>query len=481
METQVYQDLRSFLDRLQKEGQLLHISDEVKPEPDISAATRAVSGQKGAPALFFDHVFGYRTPVVTNVHGSWENHALMLGLDKHTSVKEQFYEIERRWGLYPVEPRILEREQALCKENTIGGNINLFDLLALYRINEQDGGFYLSKASVVTCDPLHKGELAGVNLGTYRLQVKGRDRLSIQAGVIHDIAVHQQRAEAAGEKLPIAIALGNAPLVTFMASTPVPYGQNEYQYVGALQNGIPAEIVRADLYPELLVPAGAEMILEGYIEPGIREVEGPFGEFPGSYSESRKQLMIRIERVTFRSNPIFENLYLGIPWTEIDYLMALNTSVPLYQQVKKDMPGVVALNAMYTHGMTAIMSVKPRFGGYAKAAAFRLFSTPHGMAYTKNLILVDDYVDPFNLEQVMWALSTKVKPDKDITVIENCTGIPLDPTSFPAGMQSKVIIDATTPVEPDVNPRTAELLENPQGTDQWSAYIASLLQGKGEE
>ena len=127
--------------------------------------------------------------------------------------------------------------------------------------------------------------------------------------------------------------------------------------------------------------------------------------------------------------------------------------------------------------MTAIMSIRPRFGGYAKAAAFRLFSTPHGMAYTKILILVDDYVDPFQLEQVMWALSTKVKPDKDITIIENCTGIPLDPTSIPAGMQSKVIIDATTPAEPDTNPRTVELLENPKGTAQWMSVLTSLLTG----
>lgn len=475
MQAPVYQDLRGFLTKLEEEGQLLHIKKEVMPEPDISAATRAVSGKKGAPALMFDHVYGYNTMVVTNVHGSWENHALMLGMRKDASIKEQFYELNRRWDLYPVKPRILQRSEAPCKENVMSGHIDLFELMALYRINEQDGGFYLSKPAVITCDPDRKGTIEAVNLGTYRIQVKGKDRVSIQAGVIHDIAVHQKKAEAAGEKLPIAIALGNAPLVTFMASTPVAYGHSEYEYVGALQNGIPAEIVPADRYPELLVPAGAEIVLEGYIEPGVREVEGPFGEFPGSYSESRKQLMIQIERVTYRSNPIFENLYLGIPWTEIDYLMALNTSVPLFKQIKAEMSGIVAVNAMYTHGMAVVVSVKPRFGGYAKGVAFKLLSTPHGMAYAKIIIVVDDYVDPFNLEQVMWALTTKVKPDKDVSIIENCAGIPLDPSSFPPGIQSKLIIDATTPVDPEPNPRTIQLLEAPKGTEEWEMFLSSIM------
>ena len=467
--------LREFLSLLEEEDQLVRIKEEVNPEPDIGAAGRAAANTPEKPAVFFEKIKGYKTPVVTNVHGSWQSHALMLGMDKNTPVKEQFLELNRRWDKYPVEPEIIERSYAPCKEHTITENINLFELMALYRINEQDGGFFLSKAAVVTGDPEFPDDLNKLNVGTYRIQVKDKDKVGIQALAFHDIAIQLEKAERKNEPLPIAIALGNAPLVTFMASTPIAYDQSEYAFAGALQNGTPVQIVKADTCSHLYVPASSEIILEGYIIPRVRQVEGPFGEFPGSYSGCRKQCEIKITHVTHRTNPIFENLYLGIPWTEIDYLMALNTSVPLFKQLKESMPEVVAVNAMYTHGMGVIISTKCRYGGYGKGVAFRLLSTPHGMPYSKVVIVVDEYVDPFNLEQVMWALTTRVRPDKDVTVIPNCPGMPLDPSSVPAGMHSKLIIDATTPVAPEPNPREVELLKPPADTDKWESIIRNFF------
>jgi UbiD family decarboxylase len=237
----------------------------------------------------------------------------MLGLDKDTPVKEQFLELNRRWDKYPVKPRIVKREDAPCKENVITEDINIFDVLALYRINPQDGGFYISKASVVTADPEYPDDFDKMNVGTYRLQVKGRDKLGIQALAFHDLALQLEKAEAENKPLPVAIALGNNPVITFMASTPVAYNQSEYAFAGALQDGVPVDIVQADTAGNLYVPAGAEVVLEGYILPRVRTCEGPFGEFPGSYSGCRRQCEIKITRITHRTNPIFENLYLGIP------------------------------------------------------------------------------------------------------------------------------------------------------------------------
>lgn len=470
-----YKDLREFLATLEEEGQLVRVKEQVNPEPDIGTAGRAAANLKNGPAVFFENVRGYKTPVVTNAHGSWANHALMLGMPKDTPVKEQFEELNRRWDLYPVAPKILSREEALCKQNVIDKDINLFEVLALYRINEQDGGSFISKASVISGDPSEPDNLDKQNVGTYRIQVKDKDRVGIQALAMHDIAVQLEQAERKNEKLPIAITLGNNPLVTFMASTPVGYDQNEYEFVGALQNGVPFEITPADTAPHLYVPAHCEVVLEGYIIPRVREVEGPFGEFPGSYSGARLQCEVKITRITHRDNPIFENLYLGIPWTEIDYLMALNTSVPLYKQLKETMPEVQAVNAMYTHGMLAIVSTKVRYGGYGKGVGFRLLSTPHGMPYTKVVIVVDEFVDPFNLEQVMWAITTRVKPDKDVAIIPNCPGMPLDPSSVPAGIHTKMIIDATTPTAPEKIERETQLLETPKDTAKWEGIIRDLL------
>ena len=309
----VYQDLRSFLSTLEENGQLVRIKEEVNPEPDIAAAGRAAANIENAPAVFFEKVKGYPYSVVTNVHGSWANHALMLGMPKTATTKEQFHEINRRWDKFPVKPEILNREDAPCKENTIDNpeEINLFEILPLYRINEQDSGFFLSKASIITADPNEPDNFDKLNVGTYRIQVKGKNRVGIQALAFHDIAIQLEAAERKNESVPICITVGNSPLVTYMASTPVMYTQNEYEFVGALQDGVPTQIVKSDLYKNLYVPAGSEVVLEGYIEPRVREVEGPFGEFPGSYSGSRRQCVITITHVTHRTNPIFENLYLA--------------------------------------------------------------------------------------------------------------------------------------------------------------------------
>lgn len=471
-----YHDLRSFLKALEDEGQLVRIKDEVLPEPEIAAAGRAAANMKNGPAVFFENVKGYENPVVTNAHGSWANHAIMMGMPKDTPTKEQFYELNRRWDLYPVEPKVLSRGESKCKENEVTDNIDLFKILSLYRINDQDAGFFISKASVVTGDPEDPNNFDKMNVGTYRIQVKDKDRVGIQALAFHDIAVHLEKAEAVNEPLPVCVTLGNDPITTFMASTPIAYDQSEYKFVGALNDGVPAEITKSDLFDHLYVPAHCEVVLEGEIIPRLRTVEGPFGEFPGSYSGSRLQCEIQIKKVTYRTNPIFENLYLGIPWTEIDFLMALNTSVPQYKMLKEGgFPEVVAVNAMYTHGIGTIVSTRCRYGGYGKGVAFRLLSTPHGMPYTKIVIVVDEFVDPFNLEQVMWAMTTRVKPSKDVVVIPNCPGMPLDPSSNPAGMHDKLIIDATTPVPPEPNPRETQLLTPPVGSEKWEDKIRALM------
>ncbi|MCM2534987.1 UbiD family decarboxylase [Neobacillus pocheonensis] len=471
-----YRDLREFLDLLESENQLIRIKDEVMPEPDLSAIGRSAPNMENGPAVIVENIKGYKNPLVLNVHGSWQNHALMLNLPKDTPVKEQFFKLKELWDQYPVKPVWGDKNDAPVKEIIIEKDINLFEILPLFRINEFDAGFYLSKALIVSKDPNKPDSYEEQNAGTYRIQVKGKDKVAIQPLPFHDIAVHLRNAEEKNEPLPIAICLGNDPVLSFMASTPISYVQSEYDFAGALK-GAPIELTKSE-FGNLDIPARSEIVLEGYIEPRVREVEGPFGEFPGSYSGSRRQPVVKITKITHRKNPIFENLYLGMPWTEIDYLMALNTSIPLYEQLKRDFPEVEAVNAMYTHGIGVIVSTKSRFGGYGKAVAMRLLSTPHGMPYSKIVIVVDEFVDPFNLEQVMWALTTRVRPDKDVFKIPYAPGMPLDPSSEPAGMHTKLVIDATTPVAPDFA-RDTELLEVPAKTEEWSATLRNLIKKGG--
>ncbi|MBQ0924489.1 non-oxidative hydroxyarylic acid decarboxylases subunit C [Saccharopolyspora endophytica] len=469
-----YDDLRSFLDALEKEGQLLRISEEVSPEPDLAAAANAAGRiGEGAPALWFDNVSGFTDArIAMNVHGSWRNHAMALGLPKETSTREQVEEFARRWDDFPVAP--VRREDAPWKANSVSGeDVNLFDVLPLFRLNDGDGGFYLDKAAVVSRDPDAPEDFDKQNLGIYRIEVIGTDRLALQPVPMHDIAQHLRKAEELGEDLPVAITLGNDPVVPIVAGMPMAYDQSEYEMAGALR-GEPMPIATAPL-TGFDVPWGSEVVIEGRIESRVRQIEGPFGEFTGHYSGGRRMPVVRIERISYRTNPIFESLYLGMPWTECDYLVGPNTCVPLLKQLRAEFPEVKAVNAMYTHGLLVIISTAKRYGGFAKAVGMRAMTTPHGLGYVSQVILVDEDVDPFDLPQVMWAQSAKVNPSEDVVVIPNLSVVELAPASQPAGVTSKMIIDATTPVKPDVRGNFGTPTKDLPETAEWAERLRSRL------
>jgi UbiD family decarboxylase len=472
-----HDDLRSFLETLDEEGQLLHIAEEVNPEPDIAAAANAAPRLgDAAPALYFDHVKGFTDArIAMNVHGSWANHALALDLPKGTGTKEQVEEFIRRWEEFPVAPEW--RDDPPWAQNTQeGDDVDIFQVLPLIRLNDGDGGFYIDKAAVVSKDPEDPEHSGKQNVGIYHIQVKGKRKLALQPVPMHDIAQHLRKAEETGEDLPVAITLGNDPVISIVASTPMQYDENEYELAGALR-GTPAPIAEAPL-TGLPVPWGSEVVIEGVIEGRKREVEGPFGEFTGHYSGNRNMTVIRIDRISYRTNPIFEHLYLGMPWTEVDYLIAANTCVPLYQQLKKDFPEVQAVNAMYTHGLVAIVSTKKRYGGFAKAVGMRVLTTSHGLGYAATVIVVDEDVDPFNLPQVMWALSTKMNPSGDLITIPNLSVLELAPQAQSPGIVDKLVIDATTPVEPDRRGNYSTQVHDLPETAEWLTRLQRLSAGR---
>jgi UbiD family decarboxylase len=467
-----FRDLREFLAVLEQEKQLLRIGEPVRLEPDLGAAARAVT-QLGAtsPALQFDQIDGYRNArVVMNVHGSWPNHALALGMAKDTSRSDQFFEFVRRYQQFPGALEHIN--SAPWQEVEVQQDVNLFELMPLFRLNRGDGGFFIDKASVVSRDPDAWNDDDVENVGIYRLQVKGRNGLGIQIVPQHDLAIHFSHAEARGEDLPIALAVGNEPVISLVGAIPGLYGQMKYKMAAALQ-GQPYRVVRTT--KGLDVPWGSEYVLEGRILARQREPEGPFGEFTGYYSGSHNYPVIEIDRVSHRRDPIYEALYLGKPWTEIDYIQALTTSAPLYVQVKTTFPEVVAVNALYTHGLVVIVATQCRYGGFAKAVGLRVLTAPHGLGYAKIVIVVDASVDPFDLEQVMWALSVKVNPAGDVMILPNLSENLLDPAGEPAGLAHKMIIDATTPIAPDRCGGYGEEVDSPQQTEAWRQKLGALV------
>jgi 4-hydroxybenzoate decarboxylase len=467
-----YQDLREFLSVLEQERQLLRITEPVSLEPDLAAAACALTKLgEASPAIHFGNIGGYTgAQIVMNVHGSWPNHALALGMDKGAPLRDQFLEFVRRFQQYPGE---LERvASAPWQEAVIDQDVNLYDLMPLFRLNRGDGGYFIDKPCVISRDPDDWNNDDLENVGVYRLQVKGRNRIGIQTVPQHDIAVQLAHAESRGEDLPVAIALGNEPVITLMAATPMLYNQLEYKMAAVMQ-GKPYRVVKTA--KGLDVPWGSEYVLEGRILARQREPEGPFGEFPGYYSGCHKYPVIEIDRVSHRKNPIYDSVYVGRPWTEIDFLQAMTTSAPIFVQLSTAFPELVAVNALYTHGLIVIVSTKTRYGGFAKAVGMHVLSTPHGLGYAKIVIVVDAEVDPFDLKQVMWAMSVKVNPAGDVMILPNLSVNLLDPAGQPGGIVHKMIIDATTPIAPDIRGDYGEELDTPLRTDAWRSKLGALM------
>ena len=467
-------DLRAYLELLAEHGQCITWPEAVMPEPDIRKVVVAAGRDALAgPAILFDSLRGYPGKrLVVGVHGSFSNISLLLGRHKGTSVKELFYELVGRWGSDKPLINRVEPEHAPVHDNRVEAGINLYDLLPLYRINAMDGGFYIAKANVVSRDPRDPDNFAKQNVGIYRIQVHGPDEITVLSVASHDLAQQIRMAEADDVPLDIAIMIGNHPAMAMFAATPVNYNESEFAYASQMM-GSPIELTRSGNGLDIL--AGSEMVIEARLENNRRNLEGPFGEFPGSYSGIWQVPLFKVTAVSFRTDPIFESIYIGKGWTEHDTLIGLNTSAPIYTQLKQSFPEVVAVNALYQHGLTGIISVKNRFAGFAKSVAMRALGTPHGLMYLKNLILVDDDVDPFDLNQVMWALSTRTRAN-DIIVVPNMPMVIIDPAAEIPGKGHRLIIDATSFMPPDPAGADVKIVTPPSGAeiDELSALIQQL-------
>lgn len=448
-----FKDVRSFLQKLDEEGQLIKYDQKVKLSPEWYDMVRALPrmGQYG-PALITDKLEGYTGQrIAVGLQASAANCAIMLGLPKDTSLKDQIAHVSDLWDKIGDGSggKLKWVDKAPSQEVIVeGDDLNLLELLPLHRVYPLDGGFYLPKSCIVTKSPYYPDDVDRENVGWYRCQVVGPREIAIHIGPLHDAGEHIGQAAELKQNLPIAICLGNDPLLELMSSTSLRKNESEYKFAAAMGD-FEYELTKATLY-DLDVPANSEFIIEGEILPDCKVPEGPFGEFPGTYSGVSEACKMVVKRVTHRVDPIYVGICLaGISEKESENILALNTSSGLFRLLKSEMPDVKAVNAMYQHGMTTIVSAKPHCPSFAKTIAMRLASTPHGTDYCRNIIIVDDEVDPFNLNEVMWALSTRVRGSEDIIVIPGTPGLPLLPADLGVRIGRKLIIDATTPIDPD--------------------------------
>jgi 4-hydroxy-3-polyprenylbenzoate decarboxylase len=451
-----YKDLRDFIAQLESMGELKRISVEVDPYLEITEICDRTL-RAGGPALLFEKIKGSEIPVLGNLFGTPRRVALGMGEESPEALRgvgkllAQLKEPEPpkgmkdAWDKLPMFRKVLdmapkEIKRAPCQEVVIEGDAVDLGEIPVQTCWPGDVGPLITWGLVVTRGPTKSRQ----NLGIYRMQVIGKNRvimrwLSHRGGAL-DFRDWQQAHP--GEPFPIAVALGADPATILGAVTPVPDTLSEYAFAGLLR-GSRTEVSQC-IGSDLQVPASAEFVLEGVIHPDDRAPEGPFGDHTGYYNEVEQFPVFSIERITRRQSPIYHSTYTGRPPDEPAMLgVALNeVFVPLLQ---KQFPEIVDFY-LPPEGCSyrmAVVSMKKQYPGHAKRVMMGVWSFLRQFMYTKFVIVTDDDVNVRDWQDVIWAMTTRMDPARDTTIVERTPIDYLDFASPVSGLGSKMGFDAT--------------------------------------
>ena len=450
-----YRDLREFLAQLEAGGELKRIATEVSPRLEMTEISDRVL-RAGGPALLFEQPAGHRIPVLANLFGSVKRIAAAMGVADAAALRdlgkllaylkepEPPTGLRDLWDRFPLFKQVLHmapkvRSGGACQELVWEGADLDLGRLPVQTCWPGDAGPLITWGLTVTRGPAKPRQ----NLGIYRQQVIGRDRVIMRwlahRGGALDFQDHRKASPA--DAFPVAVVLGADPATMLAAVTPVPDTLGEYQFAGLLR-GARTELVKC-IGSDLQVPASAEIVLEGRIE-GEAADEGPFGDHTGYYNEVERFPVMRIERITMRRDPIYHSTYTGKPPDEPAILgMALNELfVPL---LCKQFPEILDFY-LPPEGCSyrlAVVRMKKQYPGHAKRVMFGVWSFLRQFMYTKFVVVCDEDIDVRDWKEVVWALTTRVDPARDITLVERTPIDYLDFASPVSGLGSKLGIDAT--------------------------------------
>ncbi|HUG77887.1 MAG TPA: 4-hydroxy-3-polyprenylbenzoate decarboxylase [Burkholderiales bacterium] len=451
-----YSDLRDFLAQLEAKGELKRIAAPVSPCLEMTEICDRVLRAAG-PALLFERPAGGEMPVLANLFGSVGRVAAAMGVGDPAALREvgkllaYLKEPEppkglrELWDKFPLFRQVLSMAPRTLSSGPCQETVWEGDEVDLARLPVQtcwpgDAGPLITWGLTITRGPAKPRQ----NLGIYRQQVIGRNRV-IMRWLAHRGGALDYRDHLLarpGEPFPVAVALGADPATMLAAVTPVPDTLSEYQFAGLLR-GARTELVKC-LGSDLQVPASAEIVLEGKIHPEDLADEGPHGDHTGYYNEVERFPVLTLERISLRRNPIYHSTYTGKPPDEPAILgMALNeVFVPL---LAKQFPEIVDFY-LPPEGCSyrlAVVSMKKQYPGHAKRVMFGVWSYLRQFMYTKLIVVCDDDIDVRNWKEVVWALTTRVDPARDATIVEHTPIDYLDFASPVSGLGSKMGIDAT--------------------------------------
>ncbi len=456
-----YHDLRDFIAQLESIGELKRIGIEIDPRFEMTEICDRVL-RAGGPALLFEKPAGHTMPVLANLFGTPRRVALGMGEESLTALREvgkllaYLKEpeppkgIKDAWDKLPTLRQVLNMPPKLvssapCQEIVQESTEVDLAQLPIQHCWPGDVAPLITWGLTVTRGPQGFPESKPrQNLGIYRLQVIGRNKLIMRwlahRGGALDFRDHCLRHP--GQPFPVAVALGADPATLLAAVTPIPDSLAEYQFAGLLR-GSRTELVNC-LGSELQVPASAEIVLEGHVDPNETALEGPYGDHTGYYNEQATFPVFTIERLTRRSAPIYHSTYTGKPPDEPAMLgVALNeVFIPLLQKQFPEITDFYLPPEGCSYRL-AIVSIRKQYPGHAKRVMFGIWSFLRQFMYTKTIIVVDEDVDIRDWKEVVWAMSTRTDAARDTLIVENTPIDYLDFASPVAGLGSKMGIDAT--------------------------------------
>ncbi|MBV9324311.1 MAG: UbiD family decarboxylase [Chloroflexi bacterium] len=417
------QDLRSFLDLAAAQGHLVRLSRPV--DPDTQAAALLYELERHDKVGLFEHIAGKSGRLVGNLVGRRDLLALAMGVHPAEFAATFADRLQRR-----IPPRPIQGP-APVQEVVLQGDTADLTRLPLIVHATRDAAAYITAGIVIAHDPRTGRRNVSIN----RMQLKGPRKMGIRMMPPQQLGVIQSHAEADSRPLPIAVAIGNFPLDLVAAATTLPFGDDELGLAGALR-GEPVPMTRG-VSVDLDVPARAELVLEGYVEPNVREAEGPFGDFLQFYVPVMDNHVFRLTAVTHRQAPILQAIHAGSK--EDVNLLGISREAQVMAAAVATGAHVCGVRLLPTILGCAI-SIEQKYQGEAKNAGMAALGAYRWLKYC---IVVDHDVNVDELDDVWWAVSTRSNPSDAITVVDRSGGFPRDPFGV---HNSKALIDATIPL-----------------------------------
>lgn len=417
-----FKSLRDWIDFLKDQGELVENNEEVDLQGEVAAISRKIA-LTGGPAVLHNNIKGYPGwRLFSDGLATRKRTALALGMREGELVTKL---IEKLKGgkLEKVKPIVVDHGP--CKElRFFEGELDLSKVPVAFTAEYDSPPFITAGISNVR-DP----DTGWMNTGIRRFQLKGKDRLNNLILPFQHEGIIFSKYMKKGQLAPIAIVVGADPIYYLISQMPAPEQVDEVDNWGGFA-GCPLEVVKCET-SDLVVPATAEIIIEGEILPDERSLEGPFSEFTGFYSGLRKLPIIRVTCITMRKDPIYQNMYITVPTSEPHCGLGLMLEIELLSQLKALIPEVADVASTASGALTTVIAVnkaaRTRNPGLVKKVSLAVKAVQAG-TWVKNVIIVDDDTDPHNIDEVIWCLSVKFQGQKDILVIPDMPGTFLDPS-----------------------------------------------------